>query len=357
MGIRVDPRKMKVVKSWLRPLTPSDIRSFLGLAGYYRGFVEGFSSIVSPMTALTQNKVKFIWSEACEKSFQELKDRHTFALVLTLPKGTDGFVVYYDASRLGWDVCLCKMVRWLELLKDYDMSVLYRPDKANVVADALSRLFVGSVTHVDDDTKELVREVHRLARLGLDTILVELKEGVLRKSIKAISQGVDGVLRYQSHLCVPNIDDLRGQILSEAHSSRYSIHSRAIKMYHELREVYWWNGMKKYIMEFVAKCPKCQQVKVENQRPGGLSQDVGIPTWKWEEINVDFIVGLPCTQRQLDSIWVIIDRMTKLAHFIPVKVSYSAEDYAKLYIREIVKLYGVPSSNISNRGPQFTSHF
>ncbi|WMV54972.1 hypothetical protein MTR67_048357 [Solanum verrucosum] len=87
LDIEVDPRKTDIVKSWLRPLSPSDIRSFLGLAGYYKRFVEGFSSVASPLTAFTQKKAKFIWSEACEKGFQELKDRLTSALVLTLPEG------------------------------------------------------------------------------------------------------------------------------------------------------------------------------------------------------------------------------------------------------------------------------
>ncbi|WMV50068.1 hypothetical protein MTR67_043453, partial [Solanum verrucosum] len=109
----------------------------------------GVSSIASPLTVLTQIKAKFIWSELCDKIFQELKDRLTLALVLTLPEGTDGFIVYYEASRIGQDVCLCK--------KDYDMSVLYHSDKANVVADTLSRLSMGTVAHIDKDKKELVR--------------------------------------------------------------------------------------------------------------------------------------------------------------------------------------------------------
>ncbi|WMV46054.1 hypothetical protein MTR67_039439 [Solanum verrucosum] len=128
-------------------------------------------------------------------------------------------------------------------------------------------------------------------------------------------------------------------------------------MYCDLREVYWWNGMKKDIMEFVAKCPNCQQVKVEHQKPGGLSQSISIPTWKWEEMNIDFIVCFPRTRRQHESIWVIVDRMTKSAHFLPVKVSCSEEDYAKLYLREMVRLHGVPLSIISDHGTQFTSQF
>ncbi|WMV19097.1 hypothetical protein MTR67_012482 [Solanum verrucosum] len=116
-------------------------------------FVEGFSSIASPLTTLTQKKAKFVWSEACEKSFQELKDRLTFAPVLTLLEGTNGFVVYCDALELGWDVCLHKMY--------YDMSVLYHPGKANVVADAFSRLSMVSVAHVED--QKLVQDIHRMA--------------------------------------------------------------------------------------------------------------------------------------------------------------------------------------------------
>ncbi|WMV19016.1 hypothetical protein MTR67_012401 [Solanum verrucosum] len=100
-GVEVDPKKTDAVKSWPRPLTPSDIRSFLGLAGYYKRLVEGFSSINSSFTTLTQKKDKFVWSEACEKSFQEFKDRLTSASVLPLLEGTHGFVVYCDASRVG----------------------------------------------------------------------------------------------------------------------------------------------------------------------------------------------------------------------------------------------------------------
>ncbi|WMV33320.1 hypothetical protein MTR67_026705 [Solanum verrucosum] len=100
-GIEFDPKKTGAVKSWPRLLSPTDIRSFLGLTGYYRRFVEGFSCITSPLMSLTQKKAKFLWSEACEKSFQELKDRLTSAPVLTLSEGTDGFMVYYDASRVG----------------------------------------------------------------------------------------------------------------------------------------------------------------------------------------------------------------------------------------------------------------
>ena len=100
-GIRVDPQKTKAVRNWPRSIYPSDIMSFLGLAGYYRRFVKGFSSITSPMSRLTPKKVKFQWSDPCKKSFQELKTGLTSAPVLALPDGSDGFIMYCDASRVG----------------------------------------------------------------------------------------------------------------------------------------------------------------------------------------------------------------------------------------------------------------
>lgn len=100
-GIRVDTQKIEAVKTWPRPTTPTEVHSFLGLAGYYRRFVEGFSSLSAPLTKLTHKGAKFQWTDACERSFQALKDRLTSAPVLTLPEGTDGYVIYCDASGIG----------------------------------------------------------------------------------------------------------------------------------------------------------------------------------------------------------------------------------------------------------------
>ncbi|KAH0764793.1 hypothetical protein KY285_000664 [Solanum tuberosum] len=168
--------------------------------------------------------------------------------------------------------------RWPEFLKDYDMNVLYNSDNANVVVHALSRLYMGSLTHVEEERKELAKDVHRLARLGVG--LTDMSDGgvVHQLKVEVYSQEADGVLRYQGLLCVPNVGELRHQILTEAHNSRYSIHPGATKMYRDLREVFWWNVMKRDITDFVAKCPNCQQVKVEHQKPGDVTQEINIPT-------------------------------------------------------------------------------
>ncbi|WMV37061.1 hypothetical protein MTR67_030446 [Solanum verrucosum] len=156
-------------------------------------------------------------------------------------------------------------------------------------------------------------------------------------------------------LCVPKVDELPERIMEEAHSSKYSIHPGSTKMYRDLREFYWWSSMKKCSAEFVVKCPNCQQVKVEHQSPGGTEHNIEIPEWKWEMINMDFITGLSRSRRHYDSIWVIVDRITKSAHFSPVKNTYASEVYARLYIQEVVRLHGVPVFIISHRGAQFTA--
>jgi hypothetical protein len=127
---------------------------------------------------------------------------------------------------------------------------------------------------------------------------------------------------------VRNVKELKDKILCEAHKSAYSIHLRGNKMYNDLKTTYWWYGIKRDVAEYVALCDTCQWVKVEHQQPAGLLQSLQVPEWKWEEIAIDFIVGFPCTQSGYDSIWVIMDILTKVAHFIPVKTTYSRPQLA-----------------------------
>jgi hypothetical protein len=128
-------------------------------------------------------------------------------------------------------------------------------------------------------------------------------------------------------------------------------------MYKDLKTRYWWYGMKRDIAEYVSLCDTCQRVKAEHQRPAGLLQLLKIPEWKWEEIKMDFIVGLPRTHSRYDSIWVIVDRLTKVAHFIPVKTTNLGAKLAELYMSQIVCLHRVLKKIVSDRGSQFTSKF
>ena len=136
-----------------------------------------------------------------------------------------------------------------------------------------------------------------------------------------------------------------------------TIHPGTNKMYQDLKQRFWWTRMKREIARYVAECDVCQKVKADHLKPAGMLQPLPIPAWKWEDIHMDFIVGLPRTAKSNDSIWVIIDRLTKSAHFIPVRTRYPARKYAELYIARIVSLHGVPKTITSDRGPQFVSRF
>ena len=140
-----------------------------------------------------------------------------------------------------------------------------------------------------------------------------------------------GTPRYENGLCVPNHPELKENILKEAHDTPLSIHPGGTKMYQDLKRIFWWHGMRSEIASYVARCDICQRVKAEHQCPVGLLQPLKIPEWKWEEVGMDFIIGLPQSNRGHDSIWVIVDRLSKVAHFIPVSTSYRGSQLATLY--------------------------
>ncbi|GJS39526.1 putative reverse transcriptase domain-containing protein [Tanacetum coccineum] len=145
--------------------------------------------------------------------------------------------------------------------------------------------------------------------------------------------------------------------MDEAHKSKYFVHPRADKMYYDLRDRYWWPGMKKDIAEYVSKCLTCLKVKTEHQRPSGLLQQPEIPVWKWEGIAMDFMTKLPRTSSGHDTIWVIVGRLTKCAHFLLMHEDYKMDRLARLYLKEIVARHGVPISIILDRDSRFTLRF
>ena len=187
--------------------------------------------------------------------------------------------------------------------------------------------------------------------------MIKLKEEIEKGKKTEFQIRDDDMIVKGQRMCVPEYGGLKRDVIGEAHSSSYAMHPGSTKMYKTLKEHYWWNGMKKEIASFVSSCLTCQQVKAEHQRPMGKIQLLPIPVWKWEKITMDFVIGLPRTQRQYDAIWVIVDRLTKSAHFLPVNVEDSLEKLAQLYVDEIVRLHGVPVSIVLDQDPRFTSRF
>ncbi|KAA3473765.1 reverse transcriptase [Gossypium australe] len=146
----------------------------------------------------------------------------------------------------------------------------------------------------------------------------------------------EGCLMFRDRVCVPRNDELIRKILHEAHSGCLTVHPGSTKMYNDLRKWYWWPSMKKDFFEFVPRCLICQQVKVEHQVPSGLLQPIMIPEWKWDCITMDFGTGLALTLKKKDTVWIVVDRLTKSAHFIPVRVDYSLDKLVNLYVSEII---------------------
>ncbi|KAJ9541625.1 LOW QUALITY PROTEIN: hypothetical protein OSB04_028131 [Centaurea solstitialis] len=426
-GIKVDPAKIEAIKDWESPKSPSEVRNFLGLAGYYRRFIEHFSAIAMPPTVLTKKDVKFEWTSTCERAFNNLKGKLTSAPILTLPNGTGGFVVCCDASKLGLGCILmqdrkviayasrkpkvhelnypthdmelaavvfalkiwrhylygvkCQIYidhkslqylliqkelnmrqrRWIELLSDYDCEILYHPGKGNRIrkggkvkpgiVDSRMGIVAYRISIVPDLKSEIKEWQEKASKVE------NLKSERMVGFLDTLVTDTEGLKCFGNRIWIPKLGDLRKKILVEAHKSKYSVHPGTNKMYHGLRQSYWCPGMKKDIAYFVERCVTCLQVKIEHQRPYGKLQQLPILEWTWEHVTMDFVTKLPRTPKGYDTIWVIVDRLSKSAHFLPMKETYSMERLTRLYIAEIVRLHGTPVSIVSDRDARFTSTF
>nr|GEX28609.1 retrotransposon protein, putative, Ty3-gypsy subclass [Tanacetum cinerariifolium] len=293
-GIHVDPNKIEAVKNWKPPKTPTKISSFLGLAGYYRRFIRNKVIVY----ASRQLKIH-------EKNYTT-HDLELGAVVFTLKMRRHYLyrtksVIYTDHKSLQhiYDQKELNMRqrRWIELFSDYDCEIRYQTSiKANIL-EAQSEASKNTST----PTKMLK---------GLD---------------KQLERKEDGGLYLAERIWVPVYGNLRTLIMNEAYATKYSVHPKANNMYYDLRGLYWWPRMKKDIAMYVSKCLTCSNVKEEHQKPSGLLQQPKIPEWKWKNITMDFINTLPRTRSGHDSIWVIVDRVTKSAHFLAVREDYKTE--------------------------------
>ncbi|GKC12423.1 putative reverse transcriptase domain-containing protein [Tanacetum coccineum] len=195
-------------------------------------------------------------------------------------------------------------------------------------------------------------------------ILDALKEAMKRENVRAEKLGrlikqifefrPDGTRCFGKRVWLPRFSGSGDLIMHESHKSKYSIHPRSDKMYQDLKQLYWWPNMKADIATYVSKCLTCAKVKAEHQRLSGLLQQPEIPLWKWERITMNFVSGLLRTPSGYDSIWVIVDRLTKSTHFLPIKKMDNMEKLTRLYLKEVVRRHGVPISIISDRDSHFT---
>ncbi|GJS14821.1 putative reverse transcriptase domain-containing protein [Tanacetum coccineum] len=316
-GIHVDPSKVESVKNWKTPEPSTEIRLFLGLASYYRRFIENFSKIAKPLTLLTQKNKTYLRGDEQDEAFHILKEKLCNAPVLALPDGPDDFVVYCDASKQGFGCVLMqkgKVIAYASRqLKTHEKNYTTHDLELGAVVFALKIW-----RHYLYAMKSVIYTDHKSLQYIFDQKELNMRQ---RWWIELL---IDYECKVKYHLGKANVvaDALSRK---ERLKPRYSIHSGVDKMYHDLRDLYWWPGMKRDIAEY-------------------------------EKITMDLVTKLPRISGGYDAIWVIVDRLTKSAHFLPILEDFKTEKLARIYINKIVARHGVPVSIISDRDGRFPSH-
>jgi hypothetical protein len=416
-GVGPDPSKISAMMTWPPPKNIKQLRGFLGLTGFYRKFVHHYASLAAPLTALLK-KDAFIWTEETQIAFDKLKQAMSEAPVLGLPNFEDQFILETDASGVGMGavliqnahpICyfskqfcprmlqastyvreLCAITtavkKWrtyllgntfiiytdqrslrelmtqiiqtpeqqfyLAKLLGYSYEIVYKPGPQNRVADALSRVHCLLITVPQLDFLTSFK-----AQLTSDTEFQQFLTRVQTNPAEFSDFEIkNGLLFIKGKLFIPEASPLKKTLLEEFHSSTIGGHSGIHRTFGRLQENVFWYGMRKDVTQFVKSCSVCQQTKPANHSPYGLLQPLPIPDKVWEDVSLDFIVGLPSFQTHT-VILVVVDRLSKAAHFGSLPTHFTASKVADLFAKMVCKLHGMPRSMVSDRDPIFLSHF
>ncbi|GJR07516.1 putative reverse transcriptase domain-containing protein [Tanacetum coccineum] len=360
-GIHVDPAKIESVKDWASPKSPTEIHQFLGLAGYYRRFIDRVSKI----------------QKLCS------------APILALPEGSEDFIAYCDASKKGLGVVLMQREKVIAYasrqLKIHEKNYTTHDLELGAVVFALKiwrhYLYGTKCTVFTDhkslqhilDQKELNMRQRRwkerepslrvqalVMTIGLNLpkqildaqtearkpkniknedvrgMLVENSKDPEKLKTEKLEPRADGTLCFNGRNWLPCYGDLRTVIMHESHKSKYSIHPGSKKMYQDMKKLYWWPNMNPNIATYVSKCLTYAKVKAEHQRPSGLLVQPDIPQWKWDNITINFVTKLPKSSQGYDTIWVIVDRLTKFAIFVLMRETDLMDKLARMYLKKVV---------------------
>ncbi|KAI0520448.1 hypothetical protein KFK09_007923 [Dendrobium nobile] len=386
-GVLMDPQKVLAITEWPTPRTITEVRSFIGLANFYRRFIKGFSIIVAPITNCLKEK-SLQWTPEQERSFQTLKAALTSAPVLAIPDFNKPFHIDTDASAVGelyavvralkqWEHYLLhqdfilssdnhalqfinsqktmnKMhARWLSFLQRFSFVLKHKSGTQNRVADALSRR-TALLTRLQVDTPGLE------ALQDLYPTDPDFAEPWNALSSNSPTPFQDYSIRHNflfkgNVLCVP-ASSWREYLIKELHSEGLSAHAGKAKTLEQMKDRFYWPHLNRDVNRFVERCPVCQIYK-GNAQNTGFYTPLPVPNSIWEDVSMDFVLGLPRTKHGADSIMVVVDRFSKMAHFLACKKTFDALNVAILFFKEIVRLHGLPRNITSDRDVKFVSHF
>ncbi|PNX94328.1 Ty3/gypsy retrotransposon protein, partial [Trifolium pratense] len=416
-GVGPDPSKISAMVNWPPPTNVKQLRGFLGLTGFYRKFVRNYASLAAPLTSLLKRDA-FEWTERAQQAFEGLKRAMTEVPVLGLPNFDEKFILETDASGVGMGavlmqsghpICyfskqfcprmlqastyvreLCAITtavkKWrtyllgntfaiytdqrslrelmtqviqtpeqqfyLAKLLGYSYEIIYKPGPQNRVADALSRVHCLVLTIPQMDFLTTFKQ-----QLAVDTEFQQFLAQVQAKPAEYSEfEIMNGLLFFKGKLFIPATSPLKLTLLEEFHASTIGGHSGIHRTYGRLQENVFWYGMRNDVTHFVKSCSICQQTKPANHSPYGLLQPLPIPEKVWEDISLDFIVGLPSVQSHT-VIFVVVDRLSKAAHFGSLPTHFTAIKVADLFAKMVCKLHGMPRSIVSDRDPIFLSQF
>ncbi|KAI3669068.1 hypothetical protein L6452_40289 [Arctium lappa] len=315
-GVKVDLTKIETMANWEPPKSPSEIHNFFGLAGYYRRYIQDFSKIASPLTDLTRNNMKFVWTDTQDKDFRTLQKKLCEAPILSVLEEMKDFVIYSDASKMGLGYVLMK--------------------RGKLIAYASRQLKEHEKNYPTHDL-ELAAVVFALKLWRHYLYGTKCTLFTKHKSLKCVFDQKELKMRHRRWLKL--LKDYDCELLY--HPGKTNVMADAL-------------SRKEYIGSIKTSISR---IDAKHQRPYGSLQSLEIPEWKWEHITMDFMTKVSRTLRGHDAIWVVVDRLTKSAHFLAMRETLPMDKLEKLYIDEIVSRHEVPLSIVSDRDSQFTSNF
>ncbi|GJP33995.1 hypothetical protein CLOM_g18479 [Closterium sp. NIES-68] len=419
-GVHVDAKKIEAVRTWKTPENVKELQQFLGFANYYNRFVPQYAKLAAPLTNLLKKNTPYKWETKHQEAVEQLKQALTSAPVLILPDPERDYVIEADASDQAvgavlmqdqgnglqpiaylskklhgaelnypihdkealaiiiafkaWrcylegrrttvytDHCSLKylktqpnlsrrQVRWIDFLEThFHYDIVYKPGHKNK-ADALSRPAHVAAIQVEGMNPLLKGLFTHGYAIDPEIPLAEKRHLLQWDSDIAYRKG-------SMKIWVPNYPPLRQLLLEEYHDVLYAGHFGSNKTLTGIAKHYYWPHLAEDVKKFVTSCDTCQRMKSSKQKKAGLLQPLPVPEQPWQVVSLDFITGLPPTTSSHDAILVVIDKFSKMGHFIPTHTTARTEETAQLFVRHIISQHGIPTTLISDRDPKFTSKF